>query len=157
MREVVARALAEDLGLLGDLTSIAVIDESATGTGRFVARGEGVLAGTAAATETFAQIDPGVRVDWQLADGSELLADQVAGTVTGSMRSLLAGERTALNLLQHCSGIATVTRRYVRACTRQGAHPRHAQDPPRPPRRWRRRPCAPAAASTTASRCRTRC
>ncbi len=115
VREVVARALAEDLGLLGDLTSIAVIDESATGTGRFVARGEGVLAGTAAATETFAQIDPDVRVEWQLADGSELIADQVAGTVSGSMRSLLAGERTALNLLQHCSGIATVTRRYVRA------------------------------------------
>jgi nicotinate-nucleotide pyrophosphorylase (carboxylating) len=115
VRDVVARALAEDLGLLGDLTSIAVIEEAATGTGRFVARGDGVLAGTLAASETYAQLDPGVQLEWQLSDGGEVLAGQVLATVSGSMRSLLAGERTALNLLQHCSGIATVTRRYVRA------------------------------------------
>jgi nicotinate-nucleotide pyrophosphorylase (carboxylating) len=115
VRDVVARALAEDLGLLGDLTSIAVIEEAAMGTGRFVARSEGVLAGTLAASETYAQLDPSVQLDWQLTDGSEVLAGQVLATVSGSMRSLLAGERTALNLLQHCSGIATVTRRYVRA------------------------------------------
>jgi len=62
VRDVVARALAEDLGLLGDLTSLAVIDEAAKATARFVARSEGVLAGTAAATETFAQVDPAVSV-----------------------------------------------------------------------------------------------
>ena len=56
-----------------------------------------------------------MQVDWHLDDGSEVLADQMLATVSGSMRSLLAGERTALNLLQHCSGIASVTRRYVRA------------------------------------------
>jgi nicotinate-nucleotide pyrophosphorylase (carboxylating) len=115
VREIVARALAEDLGLLGDLTSIAVIDAGASATARFVARSEGVLAGTAAATETFAQLDADVRVTWALGDGAEILADQVLGEVSGSLRSILGGERTALNLLQHCSGIATLTRRYVRA------------------------------------------
>ncbi|MGZ4689866.1 MAG: carboxylating nicotinate-nucleotide diphosphorylase [Acidimicrobiia bacterium] len=115
VRDVVARAIAEDFGLLGDLTSLAVIDEAATATGRFVARSEGVLAGTAAATETFAQIDPDVRVDWRLGDGAAVDADQVIGDVSGSLRSILGAERTALNLLQHCSGIATITRRHVRA------------------------------------------
>ncbi len=115
MREVVARALAEDFGLLGDLTSLAVIDESATTTGKFVARNEGVLAGTAAATETFAHMDPAVRVEWHLRDGDAVLPGQVLGDINGPLRSVLGGERTALNLLQHCSGIATTTRRYVRA------------------------------------------
>jgi nicotinate-nucleotide pyrophosphorylase (carboxylating) len=115
VRDVVGRALAEDLGLLGDLTSLAVIDEAATATGRFVARSEGVLAGTAAATETFAQLDAGVSLIWKLADGDDVVADQTIGEVSGSLRSILAAERTALNLMQHCSGIATLTRRYVRA------------------------------------------
>lgn len=115
VRDVVARALAEDFGLLGDLTSLAVIDESATTTGKFVARSEGVLAGTASATETFAQVDPSVRVEWHLRDGDEVLPGQALGDINGSLRSVLGGERTALNLLQHCSGIASITRRYVRA------------------------------------------
>jgi nicotinate-nucleotide pyrophosphorylase (carboxylating) len=115
VREIVKRALAEDLGLLGDLTSLAVIDETATATGRFVARNGGVLAGTAAASETFAQTDATVRLQWRLDDGDEILADQVLGEVEGSLRSILSAERVALNLLQHCSGIATITRRYVRA------------------------------------------
>jgi nicotinate-nucleotide pyrophosphorylase (carboxylating) len=115
VREVVERALVEDLGLLGDLTSIAVIDDETEGSGTFVARAEGVLAGTAAATETFAQLDSAVRVMWDLADGDEIREDQTLGTVSGPLRAILGGERTALNLLQHCSGIATLTRRYVRA------------------------------------------
>lgn len=117
VRDVVARALAEDLGLLGDLTSIAVIDDATTGTATFVARSEGILAGTAAATETFFQLDATVRVEWQAVDGDEIRADQPLGHVSGPLRAILGGERTALNLLQHCSGIATLTRRFVR-----GAH-----------------------------------
>lgn len=114
VREVVARALAEDLGLLGDLTSIAVIDDETMGTATFVARADGILAGTAAATETFLQLDATVRVEWQAADGDEVRVDQSLGTVKGPLRAILGGERTALNLLQHCSGIATLTHRYVR-------------------------------------------
>ena len=74
-----------------------------------------MLAGTVAATETFAQLDASVAVVWSITDGGEVTAGQVLGEVSGSLRSILGGERTALNLLQHCSGIATLTRRYVRA------------------------------------------
>ena len=115
VREVVALALREDLGLLGDLTSLAVIPEDAEGTARFVARTDGVLAGTAAATEVFRQLDSDVVVAWTAADGAELTPGLTFGSVSGPLRSLLGGERTALNLLQHCSGVATLTRRYVRS------------------------------------------
>ena len=114
VEEVVARALAEDLGVLGDITSMAVIDRDARASGRFVARVPGVLAGTAAATEVFRQVDDAVTVDWSAQDGAELVPGQELGTVAGRMRSLLAAERSALNLLQHCSGVATLTRAYVR-------------------------------------------
>jgi nicotinate-nucleotide pyrophosphorylase (carboxylating) len=74
-----------------------------------------VLAGTAAATEVFAQLDPAVTVAWSAADGDVLGAGQDVGTVTGPLRSLLTGERSALNFLGHLSGIATLTRAYVDA------------------------------------------
>jgi nicotinate-nucleotide pyrophosphorylase (carboxylating) len=115
VREAVARALAEDLGVLGDLTSTALIPDGATGTGRFVARRPGVLAGTAAATEVFAQLDPAVTVAWAAADGDVLDAGQEVGTVMGPLRSVLTGERSALNFLGHLSGIATLTWAYVEA------------------------------------------
>jgi nicotinate-nucleotide pyrophosphorylase (carboxylating) len=115
VEEVVARALAEDLGVLGDITSAAVIDRDARGTGHFVARAAGVLAGRAAVTEVFRQVDATVAVHWQASDGAELVPGQAIATVEGPLRSLLAAERTALNLLQHCSGVATLTRHYVRA------------------------------------------
>jgi nicotinate-nucleotide pyrophosphorylase (carboxylating) len=115
IREAVARALAEDLGVLGDLTSTALIPTDAAGRGLFVARRPGVLAGTAAATEVFAQLDPAVTVAWAAADGDMLDAGQDVGAVSGSLRSLLTGERTALNFLGHLSGIATLTRAYVDA------------------------------------------
>ncbi|MBM3674250.1 MAG: carboxylating nicotinate-nucleotide diphosphorylase [Actinobacteria bacterium] len=115
VRDVVARALAEDFGLLGDLTSIAVIAEDAQARGRIVARSEGVLAGTAAAAEVFRQVDPELGFDWEIGDGVELAPGQVVGTVAGPLRSVLGAERSALNLLAHCSGVATLTRRFVRA------------------------------------------
>lgn len=115
LREVVARALAEDLGILGDLTSIAVVPEDALGAGSFVARREGIVAGTAGVTETYRQVDPDVRVTWTVRDGHEVREGDVLGRVEGPLRAILAGERTALNLLQHCSGIATLTRRFVRS------------------------------------------
>lgn len=114
LRAVVARALDEDLGVLGDITSLAVIAETAVGRGAFVARAEGIVAGTAAATEVFRQLDPAVQLTWLVEDGHEVREDQKMGRVEGPLRSLLAGERTALNLLGHCSGVATLTRRYVR-------------------------------------------
>jgi len=115
LRDVVRRALEEDLGVLGDVTSIACIGEDQTAVAAFVAREEGVLAGCAAATEVFRQIDESLVVEWRVRDGEAVDAGMELGRVTGSLRSILAGERVALNLLCHCSGVASLTRRYVRA------------------------------------------
>jgi nicotinate-nucleotide pyrophosphorylase (carboxylating) len=120
IREAVGRALAEDLGVLGDLTSTALIPADAVGTGHFMARVPGVLAGTAVAAEVFAQLDPEATVTWAAADGDTLAAGQRVGTVTGPLRSVLTGERAALNFLGHLSGIATLTRAHVDACGGDG-------------------------------------
>ncbi len=115
VRDVVARALAEDFGVMGDITSIAAIPSDSFASGVFVARDEGVLAGSACVTETFAQVDPTVVVRWNATDGDPVAAQQILATVEGPTRSLLGGERVALNLAGHLSGVATLTRRYVRA------------------------------------------
>jgi nicotinate-nucleotide pyrophosphorylase (carboxylating) len=112
---VVEAALREDLGVLGDITSIACVAEDSFAEARFVAREEGVLAGTAAATETFRLVDPEVRTTWLDGDGASLAPGMHIGTVSGPLRSILGAERVALNFLQHCSGVASLTRRYVRA------------------------------------------
>ncbi len=115
LRSIVATALEEDLGLLGDITTVACVSEDALAEANFVARREGVLAGVAAAVEVFHQVDPAVTVSWRAGDGDAIEAGDVLGTVAGRLASILTGERVALNFLQHCSGIASLTRRYVRA------------------------------------------
>jgi nicotinate-nucleotide pyrophosphorylase (carboxylating) len=115
LREVVAAALDEDIGVLGDLTSQAIIAEHVPGTGRFVARGDGVLAGTLAAAEVYRQLDPDVTVTWRMQDGEALATGTEFGRVSGRLRSVLGGERTALNFLCHLSGVATLTRQFVHA------------------------------------------
>jgi nicotinate-nucleotide pyrophosphorylase (carboxylating) len=115
MREAVAVALDEDLGVLGDLTSQAIIPEIALGTGLFVARQQGVLAGTQAVDEVYRQLDPDVTVTWRLQDGDPVAAGHELGRVFGRLRSILSGERTALNFLCHLSGVATLTRAFVQA------------------------------------------
>jgi nicotinate-nucleotide pyrophosphorylase (carboxylating) len=114
VREVVARALAEDIGPLGDLTA-ALVPEATGATVAVVARAAGVLAGTACATEVFAQVDPAVVVSWTAADGDRLSPGQQVGAVTGPLRAVLTGERSALNFLCHLSGVATATRAFVDA------------------------------------------
>lgn len=111
---VVARALAEDLPW-GDLTSDAVIPADQPGIGRIEARRDGVLAGLPVAVEVFHQVDPALGVEAQVEDGARLAPGQVIATVRGSLRSLLKGERVALNFLQRLSGIATATNAYVHA------------------------------------------
>jgi nicotinate-nucleotide pyrophosphorylase (carboxylating) len=115
LRETVAVALDEDLGVLGDLTSQAIIPEVDLGTGRFVAREQGVLAGVQAVNEVYRQLDPDVTVTWRLQDGDSVAAGLELGRVFGGMRSILSGERTALNFLCHLSGVATLTRAFVQA------------------------------------------
>ena len=117
--EVVAAALAEDVGLLGDLTSIACIREDQTATAVFVAREEGVLAGTALVDEVYRQVDPEVDVRWDLHDGDPVEIGSEIGVVIGPLQPVLTGERVALNFLCHCSGVATLTRRFVRAARGQ--------------------------------------
>lgn len=112
--DLVARALAEDLLPLGDL-SAALLPPEATATAEFVVRTEGVVAGTACATEAFRQVDPEVTVTWHVADGDRVTARQVLGSVTGPLAPVLTAERTALNFLGHLSGIATRTRAFVDA------------------------------------------
>jgi nicotinate-nucleotide pyrophosphorylase (carboxylating) len=114
VRDAAARALAEDLGLLGDVTA-ALVAADARAVADIVVRQDGVLAGTACATEVFAQLDETVRVAWLADDGAELAPGAKIARIEGPLRSVLTGERSALNFLCHLSGVATLTRVFVRA------------------------------------------
>ena len=114
VRRVVATALAEDLGVFGDLTA-GLVPPEATVTAVLAARADGVLAGRLAAAEAFRAVDPAIAVDWRLADGDALRPGAVIARVEGRLAPVLTAERTALNLLGHLSGVATLTRRFVDA------------------------------------------
>lgn len=119
VRRAVAVALAEDLLPLGDL-SAALLDEGIAASAAFVPRRAGVLAGTSPATEAFAQLDPAVEVRWSADDGDDVRPGEPVGTVRGPLASILTAERTALNFLNHLSGVATLTRRFVDAARAGG-------------------------------------
>jgi len=114
VREVVARALAEDLGTLGDLTA-GLVPGDARAVASFVSRSDGVVAGRLCVIETFAAVDPSVAIEWIVPDGVEVRPGEVIASVQGRLASILTVERIALNLLGRLSGIATLTRHYVRA------------------------------------------
>jgi nicotinate-nucleotide pyrophosphorylase (carboxylating) len=116
--DAVRRAIGEDVGPLGDL-SAALLPSDAVAVADFVPRVAGVLAGTACVTETYAQLDATVRVTWAAVDGDPVVGGVPVGRVEGPLRSVLTGERSALNFLCHLSGIATLTARFVDAA---GAH-----------------------------------
>src|SRR5579864_2513255 len=105
VRDVVARALAEDLGVFGDVTA-SLVPPGATVRAALVARAPGVLAGRLAAIETFATVDPAIVVRWSAADGDRVEAGGVLARIHGPLASVLTAERTALNLLGHLSGVA---------------------------------------------------
>lgn len=111
--EVVAVALAEDLGDRGDITSALLIPADATLRARVVARGAGVLAGRAAGEEVLRQT--GVAGEWLRADGDRLEPGGAVAVIAGPARAVLTAERTLLNLLGRLSGIATLTAAYVAA------------------------------------------
>jgi nicotinate-nucleotide pyrophosphorylase (carboxylating) len=112
--DVIDRALAEDLGG-GDLTSEACIDESAVAAGAAHARSPIVACGGAVFRRVFEKLDPAVQVDAVAPDGARIEAGAPIWRLRGPARALLAGERTALNLVQRMCGIATLARRYVDA------------------------------------------
>jgi nicotinate-nucleotide pyrophosphorylase (carboxylating) len=107
----VRAALQEDLGS-GDITAQLIAADSIA-QARIICREPGILCGTAWVDEVFVQLDSSVKVDWQLHDGARLSPDTTLFTLQGNARSLLTGERTALNFLQLLSGTATVCDHYA--------------------------------------------
>lgn len=107
----VARALAEDVGS-GDLTA-ALVPAGRRGRATVITREAAVLCGQPWVDEVFRQIDASVRIQWDAAEGADVTPGQRLCRLEGPARSLLTGERTALNFLQTLSGTATATRRYV--------------------------------------------
>jgi nicotinate-nucleotide pyrophosphorylase (carboxylating) len=111
----VADALAEDLGLAGDLTTDATVDAGATAKAVIAARRPGVLAGLDLAEAVFAAIDPSIMFTRAKADGDRIASGDVVASISGNAGAILTGERVALNYLGRMSGIATLTRHYADA------------------------------------------
>jgi len=120
LRELIRAALAEDVGP-GDVTTQATVPADRRGVARVVARAGGVVAGLAAFTETYGQVDPEVVIETPLRDGAVVVEGDLVATARGAFASLLVAERTALNFLQRLSGIATLTARFVVAVQGTGA------------------------------------
>ena len=112
--DIIRRALAEDLGRAGDITSDAILPDNFVASGDLVARESGRIAGLDAALLVFRLMDPAAEVDLRCPDGNDAAAGAVLARVRGRGRALLAAERTALNLLGRLSGIATITRDVVK-------------------------------------------
>lgn len=111
---LVERALAEDIGTGVDVTSVATVPFDAEGVADFVARSGGVVAGLPVVRAVLERVtDDSVVVDRRVADGDRVNAGDVLLSATALVRALLTAERTALNILCHLSGIATLTRRWV--------------------------------------------
>ncbi len=112
IEEVIDCALAEDLGK-GDVTTEALIPGDRQGTGFIVAKKEGILAGIKVAKQVFHRVGPELKVEILLEDGARVKPGSKVAKVSGSIASILKAERVALNFLQHLSGIASETNRYV--------------------------------------------
>jgi nicotinate-nucleotide pyrophosphorylase (carboxylating) len=112
--EAVGRALAEDLGRAGDITSIATVPEQTVARARMVARKGGVIAGLPLAAATFRKLAPDIRIGANARDGSAMPAGTALMSVEGPARAVLAAERTALNFISQLSGVASLTAEFVR-------------------------------------------
>jgi nicotinate-nucleotide pyrophosphorylase (carboxylating) len=121
VRDAVRRALEEDLGRAGDITSAATIPADATAEAGIVARRPGVIAGMELAVEAFASVDPAIGFSVLMADGDTASAGSVLARIHGPARGILTAERTALNFLGHLSGIASATAAFVEAVKGTGA------------------------------------
>jgi nicotinate-nucleotide pyrophosphorylase (carboxylating) len=112
--EAVQRALNEDLGRAGDITSIATIPEAAQAHAVMIARQAGRIAGLPLAVATFQKLSPDINVQAHVRDGGAVASGVHVLTISGPARAVLAGERTALNFVGRLSGVATLTADYVR-------------------------------------------
>jgi nicotinate-nucleotide pyrophosphorylase (carboxylating) len=113
IEDAVKRALEEDLGRAGDITSAAVIPHGIAARGRIVARKPGIIAGLACAAEAFRRLDPTLAFRAGARDGDRVTAGAVLAEIEGAPHAILAGERVALDFLGHLSGVATLTAAYV--------------------------------------------
>jgi nicotinate-nucleotide pyrophosphorylase (carboxylating) len=120
IQRLIETALLEDVGM-GDVTSEAVFPVDQQGAAAFLCKEPGVIAGLEVAAMVMAFCDPDVEFRLLCPDGSDVRKGDVAATARGSVRGLLKAERTALNILQRMSGIATLTRQYVKAVQGTGA------------------------------------
>ena len=112
--EVVHRALAEDLGRAGDVTSIATIPEGTPARAVVVARKAGVIAGLPLVATAFKKLAPETEITAHVRDGANVAAKTALMSINGPARAVLAAERVALNLLGHLSGVASATHEFVR-------------------------------------------
>jgi nicotinate-nucleotide pyrophosphorylase (carboxylating) len=119
--DFVRRTLAEDLGSGGDVTSSATIQADARFTAQMNARQGMVVAGLDVAAAFFRALDPGIDIEQPAADGDRVEHGTKLMRLAGNARAMLAAERSALNTLQHLSGIATLARRYADAIAGTGA------------------------------------
>lgn len=115
LKPLILRALEEDLAQGGDLTTLATIDPQTEGHAALNARAEGTAAGISIAALVFRTVDPSLEISEKLTDGSAFTAGTPLLDVRGPAASLLTAERTALNILSHLCGIASLTARYVKA------------------------------------------
>jgi nicotinate-nucleotide pyrophosphorylase (carboxylating) len=118
---LIRRALEEDLGRAGDLTSDAVLPEDLQAEAMVVARSAGRIAGLDVALSAFRILDPALRIEIHATDGRDAAAGEVLARVRGAARSILSAERTALNILGRLCGIATLTRDLVAVVAPHGA------------------------------------
>lgn len=109
---IISAAFAEDLP---DITSEAIFDREERGSARFLVKAEGVIAGLAVVERVFRALDETAAVKLLASDGQRVKPGDIVAEVSASVIALLSGERTALNLMQRASGVATATRRYVDA------------------------------------------
>ncbi len=109
---IVRAALVEDIGS-GDITTALTVPEMQTAMAKVLIKAPGIICGLQVFRAAFAALDAGVSVELSAEDGDMVSPDMIVATVSGSARSILTGERVALNLLQRMSGVATVTARYV--------------------------------------------
>ena len=108
-------ALLEDFGKAGDITTQAVVPGNRRGKGELIAKEAGLIAGLSVFQRVFYKVDPEIRLSFSVQDGDRIKKGTIVGTVNGNISSILKAERTALNFLQHLSGIATYTNRCLQA------------------------------------------
>ena len=124
LNKILHNALIEDVGS-GDITSESLLSKQDQGHATFIMREEGIIAGLSVTQCTFHLVDPSLNCQWTFSDGDTVSKNSIIGRCSGSLRSILTGERLALNLMQRMSGIATLTSRMVECI--QG-YPAHIRD-----------------------------